>query len=186
MSKYLSKTSVSICAGLFVLGTVDGWVVYTQRSHTLEKHVVGTNAWGIHLLLALGLAATIAVSMFYHAKAPKRPYNMWVAPFTKDALKRVKNTVMLKNGKTTGTMVRAVVVALLLLTMLFYFFRAGMQIIGSADPNFVINAWGGPTRLGASLAHWMDGVYLFYISAGIVALLSKSKSKAKKSKKRSR
>lgn len=162
--------------------------MYTHRSSVLEKHVVGTNAWGVHILLALLLILAGVISWFYHRNAPKKPYIVWLAPFTIQALERVKNTVFLKRGISAGNIIRGLIVAFLVFVMLFLFFRAGMQVIGSADPNWDINAWGGPTRIGASLAHWMDAFYFFYIGAGIAALLAvkgKPRAASKKSKKRS-
>ena len=188
MTKYISKTSVGICAGIFGLGVLQGWSMYGHRSAVIDKHVVGSNAWGVHILLALILIALIGLSVFYHRKAARTPYIIWLSPFTKTALERVKNTILLKRGVTAGNVIRGFIVAFLVITSLFFFFRAGMQVIGSADPNWDINAWGGPTRLGASLAHWMDSFYCFYIEAGIAALLVvKGKPRSnKKSKKRSR
>jgi hypothetical protein len=48
-------------------------------------------------------------------------------------------------------------VALLLVTL-----RAGEQVFAVFDADFTRDAWGGPTYLGASLAHWLDGIYIFY------------------------
>jgi hypothetical protein len=44
---------------------------------------------------------------------------------------------------------------------IFTVWRAGVQVLGALDPNFCVNAWGGPSCLGASLAHWMDAVIIF-------------------------
>lgn len=44
----------------------------------------------------------------------------------------------------------------------FYFaFRVGLQV-SSFAPAGNINAWGGPTYLGALLAHWLDSFFAFY------------------------
>lgn len=40
-----------------------------------------------------------------------------------------------------------------------------MQITGGLDPNATVNAWGGPTYLGALLAHYLDGIIGFYAAA---------------------
>jgi hypothetical protein len=47
----------------------------------------------------------------------------------------------------------------------------GQQVIGGLDPNFTVTAWGGPSYLGAMLAHYLDAVYLFYIEAFLLHLV---------------
>ena len=39
---------------------------------------------------------------------------------------------------------------------LYAFYRAGEQVTGGLDPNFTVNAWGGPTYLGAMACHYLD------------------------------
>ena len=40
-----------------------------------------------------------------------------------------------------------------------------MQVCAALAPSWTANAWGGPTYVGASMAHWLDGYLLFYASA---------------------
>jgi hypothetical protein len=35
--------------------------------------------------------------------------------------------------------------------------RTGEQVTGGLDPNFTVNAWGGPGYLGAMFCHYLDG-----------------------------
>lgn len=39
--------------------------------------------------------------------------------------------------------------------------RAGVQVSAGLDPDATRDAWGGPTWLGAALAHWLDGLLAF-------------------------
>jgi hypothetical protein len=39
-------------------------------------------------------------------------------------------------------------------------YLAGEQVTGGLDPNFSINAWGGPTNFGALAADYLDGLVL--------------------------
>lgn len=183
MAKYISKTSVVICAVLFALGSLEGWMLYTQRSSEIEKHVIGTNAVFLHSILAVVLLGAVAISIFYRKFAPNKPYIVWLAPFTKTAYERTKNTIFLKNGRSSWQIVKAILVGLLTILFLFNFFRGGMQITIALDPNATVNAWGGPGYWGASLAHWMDAIYLLYLEAGLIALITFSK-KPKKRRKR--
>lgn len=47
----------------------------------------------------------------------------------------------------------------------------GMQVTGGLDPNATVNAWGGPTYLGALLARWLDGIVSFYAAAFLLSCL---------------
>jgi len=44
-------------------------------------------------------------------------------------------------------------------------YRAALQIIAAFDPSVTSNAWGGPTYLGATAAHYLDGLILLYVGA---------------------
>ena len=46
--------------------------------------------------------------------------------------------------------------------------RAGLQVFAAFDSDFTRDAWGGPSYLGASLAHWMDGVVMFYAATALI------------------
>ena len=59
----------------------------------------------------------------------------------------------------------------LVLVALYTPFRMGMQVTGGLDPNATVNAWGGPTYLGALLAHWLDGIVGFYAAAFLLSRL---------------
>jgi hypothetical protein len=59
--------------------------------------------------------------------------------------------------------------ALPLLTIIAYnFWRAGDQVTGGLDPNFTVNAWGGPTYVGAMACHYLDGVLMIAVSAWLL------------------
>jgi hypothetical protein len=51
--------------------------------------------------------------------------------------------------------------------------RAGVQVFAAVDRDFTRDAWGGPTYLGASAAHWMDGVLLFAACSVLIALAAR-------------
>lgn len=53
--------------------------------------------------------------------------------------------------------------------LLLVIVRAGEQVFAALDPDFTRDAWGGPSYLGASLAHWLDGVCIFYAGTFILA-----------------
>ena len=51
--------------------------------------------------------------------------------------------------------------------------RAGLQVFAALDSDFTREAWGGPTYLGASVAHWMDGALLFAACSVLMALIAR-------------
>jgi len=59
----------------------------------------------------------------------------------------------------------------LVLVLLYTPFRMAMQITGGLDPNQTVNAWGGPTYLGALLAHYLDAIIGFYAAASLLNLV---------------
>jgi hypothetical protein len=163
-ARYLSKTTALTCALLFMAGVVAGTFVYLQRSPVVQERLPGTNAIPAHIVLALvGVGLFIGLPRLRRAK--HAPYSIWVAPFSQSGLDRFKQTILLRSGVRSGTIIRAVLAGLLTILLLYNFFRGGEQVIGGLDPNFVINAWGGPSYLGAMLAHYLDALYLFYVEA---------------------
>lgn len=86
-----------------------------------------------------------------------------MAPFSRSGLDRFRRTTSPRAGPSLGHVARALVAVVLAILLLFNFLRAGERVGAGLDPNFTINAWGGPSYLGAMLAHYLDGVYLFYL-----------------------
>ncbi len=168
--RYLSKTTVLTCALLFVAGAVAGIFIYIQRSPVVEEQVPGANAIPAHILLAF-VAVGLFIGLPRLRLAKQAPYSIWVAPFSQSSLDRFKQTMRPRSGVSPGNIVRAVLAGLLSIVLLYNFFRAGAQPIGGLDPNFTTNAWGGPSYLGAMLAHYLDGAYLFYVEALLLNLV---------------
>jgi hypothetical protein len=168
--RYLSKTTVLTCALVFVAGVAAGIFSYIQRSPVVEEHIPGANAVPAHIVLAL-VAVGLFIGLPRLRLARQAPYSIWVAPFSQSGLDRLEHTMRLRSGVLPGKLVRAVLAGLLVILLLYNFFRAGEQVIGGLDPNFTVNAWGGPSYLGAMLAHYLDGVYLFYAEALLLNLV---------------
>jgi hypothetical protein len=168
--RYMARTTIRTCVLLFAAGVVAGTLRYAQRSSVVEKHVPGANAVPVHIALAL-FAVAIAIGLARTSFARRAPYSMWAAPFSRSALDRFERTVLMRSGRSLLGIVRAVVAACLSILLLYNFFRAGHQVIGGLDPNFTVNAWGGPSYLGAMLAHYLDAAYLFCIEAFLLHLV---------------
>ena len=50
----------------------------------------------------------------------------------------------------------------------YSFWRVGEQVTGGLDPNFTVNAWGGPTYLGAMACHYLDAALIIAVSAWLL------------------
>lgn len=55
--------------------------------------------------------------------------------------------------------------------LLYTPWRIGEQILAGLDPNFTVNAWGGPTYLGAMACHYLDGILMAAAAASVLQLL---------------
>ncbi|GEE00067.1 hypothetical protein nbrc107696_05130 [Gordonia spumicola] len=60
---------------------------------------------------------------------------------------------------------RGVATAALVALILYGAFRIGLQLVAGLDPSFTVNAWGGPTYVGALAAHLLDAVALMSAAA---------------------
>jgi hypothetical protein len=147
-----------------VFGVIGGAVAYTERSSVVEEHLPDANAVPVHVALGV-IAVGLAIGLPRLSVAKQAPYSIWAAPFSQSGLNRFKDTLLLRSDGSPLNIVRAVLAAFLVILLLYNFFRAGLQVIGGLDPNFTVNAWGGPSYLGALMAHYLDAAYLFYIEA---------------------
>lgn len=171
----LSSFIVAISSSAFVAGLIGGAVSYVGRSHDLEKYVSGSNAIPAHIVVILVALILLAFVIRRHQRAPKGTL-MLLAPFSKSAYTRFRKTLLMNDGVSLTKIMRAILSLLLGIFYLFFFWRAGLQVIGGLDPNFVTNAWGGPTYIGASLIHWLDGLLLFYLGAFLLNLVMVKKT----------
>lgn len=112
----------------FVAGLAFGGYLYTRRDPQVAGFVPWTAAWPQHAVVAV-IGALLVLGIRARRWPPRTP-----------AL----------------TPVRLVLAAPLLFLLVFAAFRAGVQVLAGLDPNFTVNAWGGPTYLGAMACHYLD------------------------------
>ncbi len=162
----LSRLTLTVFAALFLAGIAEGAVEYARRSPRIERHVPGTNAITIHVLLAVAAAAAVISIQAPRSRrpAPRGP-SPWAAPFSASALARLRRTIRAARTPSIPNLARVIAAVPLVLVLLYTPFRMGQQITGGLDPDATVNAWGGPTYLGALLAHWLDGIVGFYVAA---------------------
>ncbi len=145
-----------------VLGLAAGVVAWQTAPAEYPPNEPANNAVAVHWLLAgVAVVATLAA---YGVARRRRCAHVLSLPFRAHALRRVMATLRLRPFTVLG-LLRAVVTLLLLDVFLWEPFRAAMQVCAALAPSWTANAWGGPTYVGASMAHWIDGYLLFYASA---------------------
>jgi hypothetical protein len=168
-----SRVTVTVFAVLLVAGIAEGAADYARRSPTTERHVAGTNAIAVHVLITVAAAAAVVSIQVRRSRQPARQRgpSPWAAPFSASAASRLRRTARLAGGLSLPNLARAAAAVPLVLVILYTPFRMGMQITGGLDPNATVNAWGGPTYLGALLAHWLDAIVIFYAAAFLLSRL---------------
>lgn len=166
----LSRFTTIALLALFALGIAKGAVAYARRSPIREAHVAGTNAILIHVLLAVAVAALVIVVQVRRARHPGDPGpSPWAAPFSARAAARLGRTFRFANGFSLRNLARALAAIVLVLIAAYAPARMGAQVIGGLDPNNTVNAWGGPTYIGAMLAHYLDAAIGFYAACFLLS-----------------
>jgi hypothetical protein len=173
----LSRFTVGALVAAFLLGIAKGAVEYARRSAAAEPHAAGTNAILIHVLLAVAVAATVLVIQVGRARRPgERGRSPWAAPFSHRAAARLGRTLRFAHGPSLPNVARALATVPLVLVVAYAPARMGAQVIGGLDPNNTVNAWGGPTYIGAMLAHYLDALVGFYAACFLLGRLLLSSS----------
>jgi len=166
----LSGPLTALVGGAFVSGVTYGLLEFLQRSPIRHEHVAGTAAWGLQLALALATIVILSVARWRHRRRfGPRSGRLWLlAPLGRHAERRVSRALGFgSEAAQPGRLLLALPAAAL---FLFCFWRAGIQVTGGLDPNFTVNAWGGPTYAGAMACHYLD---LFLLAAGAAWLIDR-------------
>ena len=166
----LSGPLTGLVGSAFVSGAFFGFFEFLQRSPVRHEHVAGTAAWWEHLALALATLVILCVAWWRHRGrfGPRSGRRWLLAPLGTRAERRVAHAFGIGGGAPQlGRLLLALPAAAV---FLFCFWRAGVQVTGGLDPNFTVNAWGGPTYLGALVCHYLD---LFLLACGAVRLLDR-------------
>jgi hypothetical protein len=168
----LSRFTVCALAVLIILGIAKGAVEYAGRSSALQVHAPGTNAILVHIVLAVAVAVTVIAVQVDRARRPgERGPSPWAAPFSDRAAARVGRTLRFAHGWSLKNAARALAAVALVLVVAYAPARMGAQVIGGLDPNNTVNAWGGPSYVGAMLAHYLDALVGFYAACFLLGRL---------------
>ena len=153
---------------LFTGGVSTGWAHYLHRSATPLRHVPGSNAWWQHAVVA-AVAAGILGIIWLGRRSGRVGAHVLLAPLGRSAAHRMSSLFRRALWGPVG-FARALLATPLLLLFMFGFFRAGYQVTDGLDPNSTVNAWGGPTYVGAMACHYLD---IFVVMAGCAWFLDR-------------
>jgi hypothetical protein len=161
-----------VAAALFASGMIYGWLMYLDRSPIRERHVPGTPAYWQHLILPALACVVVGYARRVHQRRSghhgDRPWLL--APLGKAAARRAARTVFVARRGLSG-IGRAALALPPAGLFLYTFFRCGIQVTGGVDPNGTVNAWGGPTYLGAIAFHYLDGILLIAAAGWLLDLI---------------
>ena len=166
----LSGPVTALVGSAFVSGLMYGLFEFLQHSPIRREHVAGSAAWGQQLALALGTIVILSAAQARHRRRfGPRSGRLWLlAPLGRHAARRVARALGFgSEAAQPGRLLLALPAAAL---FLFCFWRAGVQVTGGLDPNFTVNAWGGPSYAGAMACHYQD---LFLLAAGAAWLMDR-------------
>ena len=170
--RHLSPSLAVLTAAVFAGGVAAGYIAYLHRSPTLHRHLPGTSAWPQQLVVAALAGAVFGYAYWRHHRTPgRRGEPAWLlSPIGKPAARRLATTM---RGGLSGLSASGRAVLALALAGLFLYglYRAGEQVTAGLDPNFTVNAWGGPTYLGAMACHYLDLVVLMGAAAWVLHLI---------------
>jgi hypothetical protein len=159
ITRHLSLPLGAIAIAASGLGLASGLVQYLDRSPVGEAFVPGTSAWAQQgVVAALAVVAAVVVTWRRRrrpAGAGPRGGPLLLAPLGRAAGRRVAETFRAA-GRQPGAAGRALLALAPLALIGFGCYRAGMQVLGGLDPNFTVNAWGGPSYAGAMACHYLD------------------------------
>lgn len=138
------------------------------------QHNPALNAWPVHIVITVAVLAALAGWVWWARRGGRSAD--FLAPWRRSALGRLKATfVAVARGGPVHRLlaiVRCIVLLAVFVLLLFLVFRIGFQVTFTLDAAQTINAWGGPTYLGAFYAHFVDAVGIALIVLGVANLVA--------------
>ena len=160
----LSRVLCAITAIVFATGLLSGVISTLNSDNAPVTHLPDTNAWGVHLVITVLTLVLIVAVWAVRRRGGRSRTPLILTPLGVRAEHRLRRTVRVSP-------LRMIPVVLLLVFAGYGVWRAGMQVFGGIDPDFVTNAWGGPSYLGAMYCHYLDGGLMIAAALFLVHLL---------------
>jgi hypothetical protein len=153
----LSVPTTLLAAACAAAGILTGLFAYLDRSPIRRTYVPGTSAWWQQTAVAGAALLLYGCSWWrYRQRSGHQPDRLLLlAPLGKPAARRTARTA-LQALRSPSASARALAALPLAALQLYCLWRAGEQVTAGLDPNFTVNAWGGPTYIGAMACHYLD------------------------------
>jgi hypothetical protein len=151
---------------LFALGVAAGGVQLALDTEDSSAGAgVATANW-VHVGIAV---AALAVAVAARAT---------LVPFLREAFTAPGWSAWLDALRWSGRPALRPLAFLAAVLMAYTPLRAGEQVLAGLDPDFVRDAWGGPSYLGAAAAHYLDGALMFLAAAAVVRVAARRRVRA--------
>jgi hypothetical protein len=161
----VSPSLSGLAVGLAAVGIATGLISYLHRSPISEAHVPGTSAWIPQIIAAVVACALYGVARWRHRRFGRGSGRLLLlAPLGRSAAARLTTTIRQLSWRSAAALPP-------LATIGYCCWRIGEQVTGGLDPNFTVNAWGGPTYLGAMACHYLDCALIIGISAWLLDVI---------------
>ena len=163
ITRQISPHLSAAAAGIAAVGIVTGFIEYLHRSPIREAHLPGTSAWAQHLIAAAVACALYGVVRWRRERRSVRGSGrlLLLAPLGRSAVSRLMVTMRQVSWRSAAALPPLAVIG-------YSIWRAGEQVTAGLDPNFTVDAWGGPTYLGAMACHYLDAALLIAVSAWLL------------------
>ena len=151
VTRQISPLLTVSAAGVTAVGIATGFIRYLDRSPIRESSAPGTSAWGQQLAVAAVACALYGVARWRHGRRFGRSSGrlLLLAPLSRSAATRLMTTMRRVSWRSAAALPPLALIG-------YNCWRAGDQVTAGLDPNFTVNAWGGPTYLGAMACHYLD------------------------------
>ena len=168
MARQLSVPVSVLAAALFASGMISGWFAYLGRSPVRERYVPGSSAWWQELAVAAAAGVLFGYAGGGRRRSGPRSGRLWLlAPLGQARCPASRPDCRRRSPRALRARTRAPRRAARRL-FLYSFYRAGEQVTGGLDPNSTVNAWGGPTYLGAMACHYLDCLLIMAAAAWLL------------------
>ncbi|MBO0808227.1 MAG: hypothetical protein J2P32_07995, partial [Actinobacteria bacterium] len=164
ITRQISPLLSASAAGVAVVGIATGFMEYLHRSPIRETQFPGTSAWAPHLVAAAVACALYGLARWRHSRRFGRGGGrlLLLAPLGRSAASRLAATVRQASWRPAAALPPLALIG-------YSLWRAGEQVTAGLDPNFTINAWGGPSYLGAMACHYLDLGLMVTVSAWLLS-----------------
>jgi len=166
ITRQISPSLSALTLALAAAGIATGLISYLHRSPISAAHVPGTSAWLPQIIVAVATCALYGVARWRHGRRLGRSSGrlLLLAPLGRSAAGRLTATMRQPSWRSAVALSPLAVIA-------YCCWRVGEQVTGGLDPNFTVNAWGGPTYLGAMACHYLDCALIIGISAWLLDVI---------------